>query len=271
MVEIRTLHTTHELQLVQKLEKTIWGMEPIPIHQTITAVKNGGLMLGAFIGDEPVGVSYSFPGYTNGKSYLCSHLLGVHPDCQHKGIGRKLKEEQKEAALKLGYTMMTWTYDPLESKNAYLNLSKLGGICSTYVENCYGDMDDSLNAGLPTDRFKLEWWIDRQFIIPKCEKQFKIPWESVQEGKPKLVDVDSALSGIGDCDSVYVPVPSFFQELKQKDKLLVIDWRMKTRKIFLTLFAKGFVAVALEREQTGPVHYYKLVKQELMGVEKHEN
>ncbi|WP_306430326.1 GNAT family N-acetyltransferase [Siminovitchia terrae] len=271
MVEIRTLQTIQELQLVQELEKTVWGMEPIPVHQTITAVKNGGLMLGAFIEDKLVGVSYSFPGYANGNTYLCSHLLGVHPDYQHKGIGRQLKEEQKEAALKLGYTMMTWTYDPLESKNAYLNLSKLGGICSTYVENCYGNMDDSLNAGLPTDRFKLEWWIDRHFVIPKSEKQFKIPLESVQEGVSKLADVESALSGIEKYDIVFVPVPAFFQELKQKDKLLVIDWRMKTRKIFQTLFAKGYVAVALEREQAGPVHFYKLVKKELMGVEKHAN
>ena len=271
MIEIRTLHTIHELQLVQTLEKTVWGMEPIPIHQTATSVRNGGLMLGAFIEGELVGFSYSFAGYSDGNLYLCSHMLGVHPDYQHKGIGKKLKEAQKAAALKMGYKLLTWTYDPLESRNAYLNLSKLGGICSTYIENCYGDMDDSLNKGLPTDRFKLEWWIDRRFNLLDTGKAYRIPWEYAKKEMPKLANIESHLSEIEDHDIVFVPVPAFFQQMKQKDNMLVIDWRMKTRKIFQTLFSKGYVAIALEKEQDRPVHYYKLVKRELLEVVKHEN
>ncbi|MBM7715966.1 putative GNAT superfamily acetyltransferase [Bacillus thermophilus] len=271
MIEIRTLHTIQELQLIQKLEKKVWGMEPIPIHQTITAVRNGGLMLGAFVDGELVGFSYSFPGYANGNSFLCSHLLGVHPDYQHRGIGKALKEEQKKAALNKGYSLLTWTYDPLESKNAYLNLSKLGAICSTYIENCYGDMNDSLNSGLPSDRFKLEWWVDRQFRLPDGGKEWRIPWEYAQNEMPKLPNIEPHLSEIEDYDLVFVPIPAAFQQMKQQDNMLVINWRMKTRTIFQTLFSKGYVAIALEKEQEGPVHYYKLVKRKLLEAEKHAN
>lgn len=271
MVEIRVLHTTSELQLAQKLEKAIWGMEPIPIHQTITVIRNGGLMLGAFIEEELIGFSYSFAGFSNGESYLCSHLLGVHPRYQHQGVGKKLKEEQKNAALNMGYSLITWTFDPLESKNAYLNLSKLGGICSTYIENCYGDMDDSLNAGLPTDRFKLEWRIDCRFLTPEGANEFCFPWEYTQEGMPKLTNIELHLSEMEDNEIVLVPVPSFFQRMKWKDRKLGIDWRMKTRTIFQTLFLKGYVATAFEKVQAEPVYYYKLAKRELLEVEDHAN
>ncbi|MFK4996846.1 GNAT family N-acetyltransferase [Bacillus sp. N9] len=163
-IEIRQLHSIEEMNQVQALEDLVWRGDAIPSHQTLTAIKNGGLMLGAFIQGELIGFNYSFPGFVDGKVYLCSHNMGIHPEFRGKGIGEQLKERQRKTALQMGYHLITWTYDPLETRNAYLNLSKLRAVCHTYVENCYGEMNDGLNNGLPTDRFQVEWWIDSEYI-----------------------------------------------------------------------------------------------------------
>lgn len=260
-INIRALHTMEEMKQVQILEDLVWTGDSIPTHQTITAVKNGGIILGAYLGNELVGFNYGFPGYLNRKVYLCSHNMGIHPDYRGKGIGSKLKEMQKATARKMGYDLITWTFDPLETRNAYLNMSKLRAICDTYVENCYGEINDGLNNGLPTDRFKVEWWIDSEHI--KTPYSFdgasigNIPWEMTNDDWPKLAEFDIS-SFVG--ESIKVPVPANFQTLKRKDIELAIDWRMKTREIFQTLFGKGYAAVALEKGSDESVHYYVLVK-----------
>ena len=265
VVEIRNLHSTNDLNDVKVLEDIIWKGDSIPTHQTITAVKNGGLILGAFMAEELVGFSYSFPGFLEGKVYLCSHNMGIHPDHRGKGIGSKLKEVQKETAREMGYDLITWTFDPLESRNAYLNLTKLRAVCDTYVENCYGEINDGLNNGLPTDRFKVEWWIDSEHLkIPHQNKTpvANIPWEMTNKDLPELGNFDS----ISDDQYIFVPVPANFQELKRKDIALAIDWRMKTREIFQTYFKKGYVAIAIEKSNCEPVHYYMLVKRSTLTI-----
>ncbi len=266
-IEIRILESSTDMKLVQLLEKEVWGANPIPIHQTVTAVKNGGLMLGAFCDEELVGFSYSFAGFKQEQSYLCSHMLGIHPNFQVKGIGAMLKEEQKRAAVKLGYKLITWTFDPLESRNAYLNLSKLRAICSTYVENCYGDMEDGLNTGLPSDRFQVEWWINSEHVINKAkspnytDSSSHCDWIITEQGLPKLVSIEKFISEVADSESpILVPVPASFQEVKRKDPQLAIDWRMKSREIFRILFESGYAAISLKKIEDSPVHYYVLLK-----------
>lgn len=266
-IHIRILESSTEMKLVQLLEEEVWGANPIPIHQTITAVKNGGLMLGAFYDDELVGFSYSFAGFHQGQSYLCSHMLGIHPNYQVKGIGAMLKDEQKKAASKLGYQLITWTFDPLESRNAYLNLSKLRAICSTYVENCYGEMEDGLNSGLPTDRFQVEWWINSKHVFHRAEsfsfshESTNFKWMLTEHGLPKLETSNTDFTNfLKDDEPIFIPVPASFQEVKRKNPHLAIDWRMKSREIFQTLFAKGYAAVALKKIDDSPIHYYVLQK-----------
>ncbi len=267
-IETRVLNTYTDMKLVQKLEKDVWNMEPIPLHQTITASQNGGLLLGAFLNEEMIGFSYSFPGFCKGQSYLCSHMLGIHPSHQEKGVGARLKQAQKELAREMGYDLITWTYDPLETRNAYLNLSKLHAICSTYVENCYGEMEDNLNRGLPSDRFKVEWWIDSSHVSKQHkdsinQAQHIFQWETTKNHLPKLMNIEQSLHNIAVMDKpLLVPVPANFQQVKSKDNALAIDWRFKTREIFQTLFSQQYVAVSLIKNGDELVHYYVLVKQQ---------
>jgi predicted GNAT superfamily acetyltransferase len=167
MIETRELKTIAEMEQVQELENKVWGAEIVPTHQTLTAVKNGGIIVGAFAGQQLVGFSYGFAGFHNGKSYLCSHMLGIDQPYRSKGIGAMLKLKQREIAIEKGYDRMQWTYDPLETRNAYLNLTKLNGICDTYIENCYGEMKDGLNKGLPSDRFEIHWHLTSPYVIDK--------------------------------------------------------------------------------------------------------
>lgn len=275
--EIRTLHSSNEMKLVQQLEEEVWQMSAIPIHQTVTAAKNGGIMLGAFHQEKLVGFSYGFAGFNNGKTYLCSHMLGIHPEYQDQGIGAKLKQEQKRVAAELGYEQIIWTFDPLETRNAYLNMNKLRGICSTYFENCYGEMDDGLNKGLPTDRFKIDWWINSEHVenskgldeIQSKEGIELFSWALSSSGMPKLGDIEQGLQRFSQYDQpLLVPVPVNIQELKKADSELALDWRMKTRRIFQELFEAGYAAVSLQKTDGEPVHFYVLVKEQQLRINK---
>lgn len=272
-VVIKTLQSVEEMALVKELEELVWKWDAIPVHQTVTAIRNGGLIVGAFHDEKLVGFSYSFPGFLNGKVYLCSHALGIHPDYRVKGIGYQLKERQKSEARKLGYDMLTWTYDPLESRNAYLNLTKLRSVCNTYIVNSYGEGKDELNNGLPTDRFKVEWWINSDHVEKpssfKVDKSnaFQVPYQEGEGGLPRLGNMDLPFSA----EQIVVPVPAFFQQMKKEDMGLAIDWRMKTRSIFQQLFNAGYTAVSLIRHEDAPVHHYLFVKRSELQLDETAN
>ena len=269
-VEVRQIKTIEELEQVQQLEKAVWGDPAIPIHQTLTAVKNGGIVVGAYENNQLVGFSYGFPGFVNGKPYLCSHMLGIDENYRGQGIGEFLKKEQKNAAIEMGYDLLTWTYDPLESVNAFLNLTKLKAICSTYVKNCYGEMKDGLNQGLPSDRFQVEWWITNPYIEEKHQDDLaaieRVPYVQTADGLPQLADVDP--SSYFNYEALLIPVSNQFQQMKKDYPELALDWRLKTRDLFESLFKNGFAAVRVVKTEDEPVHYYLLKKRDLLPVER---
>ncbi|MDV6378022.1 GNAT family N-acetyltransferase [Sporosarcina sp. GW1-11] len=269
-IDIRKVTAIEEILEMQKLEKRVWGMEPIPVHQTVTAVKNGGLVIGAFIGKRMIGFSYSFPGFAEGQSYLCSHMLAVDQEFQLMGLGKMLKEQQLREARDMGYELIVWTFDPLESRNAYLNTSKLYGVCYDYIVNCYGKMDDGLNKGLPTDRFQVAWWIDSQRVREQWQPttiQYSNPCsvELLAEEFPvlQLPEGKEWLSA----DAVEVPVPKHIQLMKTQQPELAYDWRLKTREVFQQLCDAGFALIDVRRtEET--VHYYRFCKRSSIPLAK---
>ena len=165
--EIRPFETPADHAQCEHIQTVTWSREEaVPSNITIAMAHHGALALGAFAPDGTLlGMAFSFlspahvPGANNGLSHH-SHMAAVLPEFRSQGIGEALKREQARRLLAQGINLVTWTYDPLEAKNANLNINKLGCICRTYIENCYGDMRDELNAGLPSDRFEVEWWLD---------------------------------------------------------------------------------------------------------------
>lgn len=163
MIEIRPLTESEDLKTVVKLQREIWGFEDVdllPLRLFVVASKIGGQVFGAFDGRQMVGFAVAIPGLkAGGKSYLHSHMLGVLPEYRNSGVGRTLKLTQRDDALRRGVSLIEWTFDPLEIKNAFFNMERLGAIVRRYVPNQYGTTSSPLHGGLPTDRCIAEWWI----------------------------------------------------------------------------------------------------------------
>jgi chorismate synthase len=135
-IVIRSLETVAEYHACESLQHQVWAMpddlEVVPLHILMPVQSHGGLLLGAFDGDALVGFVFGYLGMTQeGALKHCSHMMGVAPVYQSAGIGYQLKRAQREHALAQGHDLVTWTYDPLQSRNAYLNIRKLGAVCRT--------------------------------------------------------------------------------------------------------------------------------------------
>jgi predicted GNAT superfamily acetyltransferase len=163
-IEIRQLFELDEFRDVLRLQKTIWDfadIELLPLRFLVVVSKVGGHVFGAYDGAEMIGFCFAIPGVKiGGRPYLHSHMLGVLPKYHNAGIGRRLKLLQREEALARGITLIEWTFDPLEVKNAFFNVERLGAIVRRYHENQYGITASPLHGGLPTDRCIAEWYLD---------------------------------------------------------------------------------------------------------------
>jgi predicted GNAT superfamily acetyltransferase len=164
VIEIRQLSSLDEFPDVLRLQQAIWGFDDIellPVRFLVVVTKVGGHVFGAYDGAEMAGFCFAIPGVKpGGLPYLHSHMLGVLPEYHNTGIGRRLKLRQRDEALSRGIHLIEWTFDPLELKNAFLNIEKLGAIVRRYYPNQYGTTSSPLHGGLPTDRCIAEWWID---------------------------------------------------------------------------------------------------------------
>jgi predicted GNAT superfamily acetyltransferase len=161
-VRIAPLTAFADFERCVELQLAVWGYSDgdlIPKRVFIVAQRIGGQVIGAFIGDELVGFAMSLPAYRDGKPYLHSHMLAVLPAYRNAGLGRRLKLAQRDDALVRGIDRMEWTFDPLEIKNAHLNIARLGAISRRYLIDFYGPSTSPLQGGLPTDRLVAEWWL----------------------------------------------------------------------------------------------------------------
>src|SRR5580698_681001 len=131
----------------------------------LIAHRIGGQVIGAFDGDTIIGFAMALPGYRNRRPYLHSHMLAVLPAYRNSGIGRRLKLAQRDEAISRGFDLMEWTFDPLEIKNAHLNIARLGAISRRYQPDFYGPSSSPLQGGLPTDRLYAEWWLNSPRVV----------------------------------------------------------------------------------------------------------
>jgi predicted GNAT superfamily acetyltransferase len=163
-IYVKALTELSAFEQCVQMEEAIWGYDPadmIPRRVFLLASRIGGQVLGAFADDphQPVGFAMALPAYRNGHAYLHSHMVGVLPEFRNRGVARELKLAQRDDALARGFELMEWTFDPLEIKNAHLNIAKLGAIVRRYKHDFYGPSSSPLQGGLPTDRVYAEWWL----------------------------------------------------------------------------------------------------------------
>ncbi len=275
-MEIHVLETPSEMAEVEELQRIIWPgseTEVVPLHLLITAAHNGGLTLGAFDGGKMVGFAFGFPGLyevpdlagergeapraqpsgaSSPRIKHCSHMLGVLPDARDSGIGYALKCAQWQIVRKQGIDLITWTYDPLQSRNAHLNIARLGAVCNTYLREAYGEMRDGLNVGLTSDRFQADWWVNTQRVeqrlgcAPRRELGIanydgaRIPRiYRVTTGADSLLRPPEHFSIPGEA-MLLAEIPSDFAQIRQDDFSLAVAWRAFTRLVFEDCFAAGY-------------------------------
>ncbi|NJC96822.1 MAG: hypothetical protein C3F07_18180 [Anaerolineales bacterium] len=254
---------------VEDLQRLVWpGSETdvVPAHMLITATHNGGLVIGAFIEEQLIGFAFGFPGIEftpdGPRPKHCSHMLGIRPDQRDSGVGFALKRAQWQMVRKQGLDHITWTYDPLLSRNANLNIAKLGAVCNNYRRSEYGDMRDGLNAGLPSDRFQVDWWINTRRVERRLGKRPRGPLKlenfskaelhplykpiirtsrNAQGGAEKLLQPPEHFSSL-EGPLLLAEIPSDFTALKEADFALARDWRFFSREVFETAFAAGYIA-----------------------------
>ena len=252
-VEIRPLATLEELRECEELQKRIWGFQEIgvvPHHLLLTSRESGGVLLGAFERNRMIGFVFGFPGLDLGRPKHCSLMCGVLSDRRFRGVGHKLKLAQREAVLTQGLDLITWTFDPLQSANAYFNFAKLGVSARSYERNLYGDMRDGLNRGLPTDRFTVEWWIRSPRVAARVEEGRRPSYPHEIERTPVVnrterqggIPVNTAIELDVDAERVLVEIPRDIQTLKDQNLELARRWRLETRRIFEHYLAQGYRA-----------------------------
>lgn len=159
---IRQCEGLDELRACVALQKEVWrfaDIELVPLRMFVVAGKIGGQVIGAFAGPDLVGFAFAIPGVREQRPFLYSHMLAVRDSYRNTGLGRRLKLAQRDDALSRGFDLMEWTFDPLEVKNSYFNLERLGAIARRYNVNQYGITSSPLQGGLPTDRLVAEWWL----------------------------------------------------------------------------------------------------------------
>lgn len=264
---IRPLTTHADFHACEQVQRRAWQMddlEIVPLHMLITIARNGGIALGAFSGDKLIGFVIGFLGAAEGYSpeapvtvrlKHCSHMLAVLPEWQGRGVGYALKLAQREAARAQALRLMTWTYDPLESRNAHLNIARLGAVCNTYIRDLYGEMNDALNRGLPTDRFRVDWYIASKRVANRLSRgPSRLSLDHLTSAGAHLINLTRAVGASAllhpgeqpappESSLALVEIPSDFQAIKRASSELALAWRLHTRLIFETAFRTGYTVI----------------------------
>ncbi|GAA0351350.1 GNAT family N-acetyltransferase [Bacillus horti] len=254
----------HELHQVVQLQTEIWGQDVVsPLPQLLATIHHGGIIIAAFSEGEMVGFNYGFPGVEGDHKYLVSHMTGIVPGFQNKGIGFGLKMKQKKLASSLGYKKIVWTYDPLEARNGFFNICKLGAKPTKYLEAYYGQMTDKINKALPADRLLMEWCIDQELHKARSAKKHdetvspKKYAIKIKNGSPYVYDLEKILQN---SLPIYVTVPSNIHQIKEEDIELAKAWRFTIREAVKTSFTHGYRITNMVKNEQESTYSYVLTK-----------
>jgi predicted GNAT superfamily acetyltransferase len=235
-ISVRRCTTLEEFNRCVEMQREIWGekeLEVEPATMFVVSANTGGQVLGAFDGEKMVGYTLAVVGVKgDGKVYLHSHMTAVEEAYQNRGVGRMLKLFQRDDALARGIRLIEWTFDPLETRNAYFNLNRLGAICRRYLPNHYGITTSPLHRGLATDRLVAEWHLDSARVI-------------------------AAIGGFGkepQAEPAVIGLPAELEAWKKEGSERLGGVQVKVREAFLKWFAKGYAAVSLRTSVAGAAY-----------------
>ena len=263
----RDLTSLAEFASVVDLERQIWGPgydDVVPVPILAVTAQRGGILIGAFDRDRMIGFVYSLAGIKDGKATQWSHMLGVLDEYRKGGTGYQLKILQRDRALAMGVDLIEWTFDPMQAANAHLNFAKLGVLVQHYEENVYGESASPLHRGNPTDRFIAEWWIR----LPRVEERLagSAPMAPALTVEPinrargdgawlEPVEVNVSL----DAKRISVEIPAGFTDMLRQAPELALEWRMATRRMFTTYFARGYQVIEFFLDRANRRGTYLLV------------
>jgi predicted GNAT superfamily acetyltransferase len=254
-VDIRTLTQIEDMVPIEGLQQAIWGYDkPYPARLLLVVAETGGQVLGAYWQGRMIG--FSFMLYARGHGgegpYFHSQLVGVLPEYRDRNVGFLLKAEQRQYALEAGVDKIEWTFDPLQGRNGYFNVRKLGAVIRRYRPNYYGQLDSTFTRAIASDRCFAEWFVRAPRVEARLagrgpalglEDALQPPYMSVTRvevdarGLPHLLDYRLDL----EADQLAVEVPADFQPI-MADVALAEEWRAKTRAIFVHyLNERGYV------------------------------
>jgi predicted GNAT superfamily acetyltransferase len=263
-IVVRPLREPEEFRACHAVQRETWDFPDlliVPYTQLLTIQHNGGIVLGAFDGQNLIGFVYGFLGRDEGKLYLFSQRMGVLPAYQGRGIGERLKWAQREWALQQALERIVWTFDPLEAPNAFLNVTKLGGVVHHYLRDIYGQHDTPLHSGLPTDRFLLEWELNSERVVARQSSPSALPdacawlsdWRTPINGRtlntqglPVCGPLDLEARG----RALLAAVPAHWQMLRKADGALAGEWRLRTRELFEHYLHQGYTITGYARAST---------------------
>lgn len=285
---LRILEDLEDMLPIEELQRQIWAgseTDVVPAHLLRAAVEFGGLLIAAYPPQSsepsasqkppPIGFVFGFPGFyltPDGPRLMhYSHMLGIPPQYRNQGIGFALKRAQWQMVRRQGIDRISWTYDPLLSTNAHLNIARLGAVCNTYLSDFYGVMRDELNAGLPSDRFQVDWWVNSRRVNRRLSKRARAPLHLDQLLSAQITIVNAAvfdeqnnphpapalaLPSDSSQPLLMVEIPTDFNSLKQSSPQLALDWREQSRKIFESLFELGYLVTDFIFYQGKPKRSY---------------
>jgi predicted GNAT superfamily acetyltransferase len=227
-IAVRSCTRLAEFEECVRMQQIVWGEDlVVPSAMFVVAVEVGGQVLGAFAGERLAGFTMAVPGIHRNKIFLHSHMTAVLEEFRDRGVGRMLKLFQRDEALARGITLVEWTYDPLQLKNARFNLVRLGAVVRRYIPNFYGITDSPLHAGLPTDRLVAEWHLDSARVR-------------------NILAGETPVSG---ADAVRIGVPAAIGEMRKNDTAVALREQARVRAEFQKWLGAGYAATAVERDR----------------------
>jgi predicted GNAT superfamily acetyltransferase len=236
-ISIRQVESFSELRAVEELQKEVWGipdLDVVPLTHLIAAKAAGGVLLGAFDGPVLVGFVYGFVAEEDGEMAHHSHMLAVKHAYRNFNLGYKLKLAQREEVLAQGINVITWTFDPLQSLNAYFNFTKLGVISDRYVINFYGEEAASFLHQTGTDRFWVKWLLTSDRVVQRLSSP-----------KPVLERPSN---------KILIEIPGDINALVEENPEAALEWRQRTRKAFTEAIEAGYVVKDFYRENDRGVY-----------------